>query len=233
MWPRPCGAGSTSAAAARCAPVPEVIGASAGPLHGRGGVRAGRAGSIRAGPCRRSGPTRASPCAIGRHAALVHNAETLAHVAMIARTGAGGVRARGAPEDPGTSLVTVTGGGASSPAWWRSSGRTPLIDIARPGCCRRGEPQALLVGGYGGAWVAPPALRHAVRLAARCARIGATAGVGIVVVLGPTACGLMESARIVTVSGRPERGPVRTVRLRAAGHRRRPDPAGAWGEADA
>ena len=71
---------------------------------------------------------------------------------------------------------------------------TPLIDIvdrATP----IGPPQALLVGGYGGAWVGPAHFTTPyASLSLRA--IGATAGVGIVVVLGQDACGLMESARI-------------------------------------
>ena len=71
---------------------------------------------------------------------------------------------------------------------------TPLIDIAnRAGPI--GQPQALLVGGYGGAWVDPAHFTTPyASLSLRA--IGATAGVGIVIVLGPDACGLMESARI-------------------------------------
>ena len=132
---------------------------------------------------------------IGRHAALVHNAETLAHMAMIARTGPAAFRARGLAEDPGTSLVTVTGA-VEHPGVVEIERGTPLIDVAAA-AQPAGEPQALLVGGYGGAWVAPG--HFATPYASLSLRaIGATAGVGVVVVLGPTACGLMESARIVT-----------------------------------
>ena len=53
----------------------------------------------------------------------------------------------------------------------------------------------MLVGGYGGSWVGPadfptPYASMSLRT------IGATAGVGIVVVLGADACGVAESARI-------------------------------------
>lgn len=132
---------------------------------------------------------------IGRHGALVHNAETLAHVAMIARTGPQEFRSRGLAEEPGTSLVTVSGA-VERPGVVEVERGTPLIDIARR-AGTSGEPQALLVGGYGGAWVAPahfttPYASFSLRA------IGATAGVGIVIVLGQNACGLMESARIAS-----------------------------------
>jgi NADH:ubiquinone oxidoreductase subunit F (NADH-binding) len=132
---------------------------------------------------------------IGRHGALVHNAETLAHLAMIARTGPAGFRARGLAEDPGTSLVTVSGA-VEHPGVVEVERGTPLIDVARR-ARPAGRPQALLVGGYGGAWVGPehfgtPYASFSLRA------IGATAGVGVVVVLGAGACGLAESARIVS-----------------------------------
>jgi NADH:ubiquinone oxidoreductase subunit F (NADH-binding) len=57
------------------------------------------------------------------------------------------------------------------------------------------SPQALLVGGYGGAWIGPE--HFATPYASVPLRtIGAEAGVGVVVVLGEDACGVAESARI-------------------------------------
>jgi NADH:ubiquinone oxidoreductase subunit F (NADH-binding) len=123
----------------------------------------------------------------------VHNAETLAHAALIARTGPAAFRARGVPEDPGTCLVTVSGA-VAHPGVVEVERGTPLIDIVQR-AVPAGPPQALLVGGYGGAWVAPAQFTTPyASLALRA--IGATAGVGVVVVLGQDGCGLMESARI-------------------------------------
>ena len=130
---------------------------------------------------------------IGRRVALVHNAETLAHVAMIARTGPDAFRMHGLAEDPGTSLVTISGA-VEHPGVVEVDRGTPLIDLASR-AVPTGPPQALLVGGYGGAWVGPahfPTPYASLSLRA----IGATAGAGIVMVLGERACGLMESARI-------------------------------------
>lgn len=130
---------------------------------------------------------------IGRQAALVHNAETLAHVAMIARTGPDAFRTHGLVEDPGTCLVTISGA-VENPGVVEVDRGTPLIDIARRASPRQ-TPQALLVGGYGGAWLGPA--HFATPYASLSLRaVGASAGVGVVIVLGPDACGLMESARI-------------------------------------
>ena len=103
-------------------------------------------------------PDKGMALRIGRRGALVHNAETLAHVAMIARTGPDAFRAHGLVEDPGTSLVTI-GGAVEHPGVVEVDRGTPLIDIAnRAGPI--GRPQALLVGGYGGAWVPPTTSRR-------------------------------------------------------------------------
>jgi NADH:ubiquinone oxidoreductase subunit F (NADH-binding) len=138
-------------------------------------------------------PDKGRALRIGRRGALVHNAETLAHVAMIARTGATAFRAHGPVEDPGTSLVTISGAVSHSGVVEIDRG-TPLIDIANR-ATPIGPPQALLVGGYGGSWV-DPAHFSTPYTSLSMRAIGATAGVGIVIVLGPDACGLAESACI-------------------------------------
>jgi len=139
-------------------------------------------------------PDKGTPLRIGRRPALVHNTETLAHIALIARNGPGPFRARGLAEEPGTCLMTVSGA-VTHPGVVEVDRGTPLWDIAL-----RGQPveptRALLVGGYGGAWVGPE--HFGVPYASISLRtIGAAAGVGIIVVLGETSCGLAESARIV------------------------------------
>jgi NADH:ubiquinone oxidoreductase subunit F (NADH-binding) len=130
---------------------------------------------------------------IGKRQALVHNAETLAHLALIARRGPEQFRARGVPEEPGTCLVTI-GGAVAHPGVVEVDRGTPLCDIVSRGA--PAEPaQALLVGGYGGTWVGPE--HFATPYSSMSLRtIGATAGVGVIVVLGHASCGIAESARI-------------------------------------
>jgi NADH:ubiquinone oxidoreductase subunit F (NADH-binding) len=138
-------------------------------------------------------PDKGTALRVGRQAALVHNAETLAHVAMIARIGPDAFRAHGLVEDPGTCLVTISGA-VENPGVVEVDRGTPLIEIARR-ATPHPAPQALLVGGYGGAWVGPP--HFATPYASLSLRaVGSSAGVGVVIVLGPDACGLAESARI-------------------------------------
>jgi NADH:ubiquinone oxidoreductase subunit F (NADH-binding) len=138
-------------------------------------------------------PDKSVPLRAGRYNALVHNAETVAHMALIARHGAQWFRERGDDEAPGTCLVTVSGtverpGVYEVPLGVRISS---LLDTAGP--CR--PVVAALVGGYGGSWLA------ADRLETRYAplplgRLGASLGPGVVIALDDTVCGVSETARI-------------------------------------
>jgi NADH:ubiquinone oxidoreductase subunit F (NADH-binding) len=138
-------------------------------------------------------PDKGVPLRIGKRPALVHNTETLAHVALIARHGPDGYLARGIAEERGTSLVTVSGA-VAQPGVVEVDRGTPLWDIALRST-PVGSAQALLVGGYGGNWVGPehfdtPYASDSLRA------IGASAGVGVIAVLGHDACGVAETACI-------------------------------------
>jgi NADH:ubiquinone oxidoreductase subunit F (NADH-binding) len=138
-------------------------------------------------------PDKSIPLRIGRLPTVVHNTETLAHIALIARYGPEPFRARGTPEEPGTCLVTIAGA-VAQPGVVEVDRGTPLLDIAR-----RATPldtsAAYLVGGYGGTWLGPA--DFAIPYASIPLRaLGVSAGVGVLVVLGSGACGLSESARI-------------------------------------
>ncbi len=138
-------------------------------------------------------PDKGVPLRIGRRRALVHNAETLAHVGLIARHGPDAFRSRGIPEEPGTTLVTVSGA-VALPGVVEVDRGTPLQDIVA-----RSAPVdtigAMLVGGYGGTWVGPPDFEMPYA-SISLRTIGASAGVGVIVALGAAACGIAESARL-------------------------------------
>ena len=138
-------------------------------------------------------PNKGTPLRIGKRPALLHNAETLAHIALIARSGPEEFLARGMLEEPGTCLVTVSGA-VAQPGVVEVDRGTPLWEIAMRGIPVE-QAQALLVGGYGGSWVGPdhfdtPYASISLRA------IGVSAGVGVIGVLGQSACGVAESARI-------------------------------------
>jgi NADH:ubiquinone oxidoreductase subunit F (NADH-binding) len=131
---------------------------------------------------------------IGRGPALVNNAETCAHVALIGRFGSAWFRQLGTSESTGSTLVSLSGA-VQRPSVLEVPLGTSLRSILDAGHADA-EPQALLTGGYGGAWLSGEHLDVAYTNAA-LAPYGATVGAGILVVLGRSGCGLAETQRIV------------------------------------
>jgi len=133
------------------------------------------------------------PLRLGRRPVLVHNAETLAQVALVVRHGAAWFRSIGTSDAPGSTLVTVSGA-VARPGVLEVELGTPVDQLVA-----RVEPTGpiagLLVGGYGGAWLAPAHVGTPYA-AGPLAAVGATLGVGVVVVVPTTSCGIAETARI-------------------------------------
>jgi len=146
------------------------------------------------GPARpRFRPTKGVPLTIGRRTVLVHSAETLANVALIARHGPDWFRSAGVPEAPGTCLVTVSGA-VAAPVVREVELGTPLSSIVEG--AGAGAPfGAVLVGGYGGSWVRP-GLLDTPYAPGPLAAVGGAVGAGVIGVLAPDACGVAETARI-------------------------------------
>jgi NADH:ubiquinone oxidoreductase subunit F (NADH-binding) len=129
---------------------------------------------------------------------LVHNVETLAHIALIARFGAPWFQSVGDPAEPGTMLITLSGAVQPAGVIEAPTG-TALPDLLdQTGTSWPDGVQAVLVGGYHGSWLSATDLAGA-RLSRRgLAAFGATPGAGIVHILGPDECGL---ARTATIAG--------------------------------
>jgi NADH:ubiquinone oxidoreductase subunit F (NADH-binding) len=125
----------------------------------------------------------------------VQNVETLAHVALVARHGAGWFRALGTAAEPGSMLVTCTGVFGRVGVYEVPLG-IPLPELLRATGTDLGDVQALLVGGYFGAWVPAATVRDANLTAESLGVHGATLGCGALVALARTSCGLTESARV-------------------------------------
>jgi NADH:ubiquinone oxidoreductase subunit F (NADH-binding) len=138
-------------------------------------------------------PDKSVPLRMGRRGAVVHNVETLAQVALIARHGARWFREVGTAEAPGTCLVTISGA-VERPGVVEVAIGTPIGEIigrARP----TRTIQAVLVGGYGGSWVSGEELGTPYAPGA-LEKVGASMGAGALVVLPVDACGLRETERI-------------------------------------
>jgi NADH:ubiquinone oxidoreductase subunit F (NADH-binding) len=127
---------------------------------------------------------------------LVNNAETLAHIALIARYGDRWFRSAGVPGAAGTMLVTV-GGAVARPGVYEIELGTPIGAVLMTAGGLTERPQAVLTGGYFGTWLPidvawPLPLTHRDLNAA-----GGALGAGILIVLPDTSCGLAETARVV------------------------------------
>ncbi|MEU3277130.1 NADH-ubiquinone oxidoreductase-F iron-sulfur binding region domain-containing protein [Streptomyces antibioticus] len=151
---------------------------------------------LNGGPARPQGsPPRAHERGVARRPTLVNNAETLAHLALIARHGPDWFRERGTPHEPGTTLVTVSGA-IAMPGVQEVALGTPLATMLdRPG----GPTQplrAVLLGGFAGAWL-PAEHVHTPFTRRDLAPLGAAPGAGVLVALPHSVCGLSETARIL------------------------------------
>lgn len=132
---------------------------------------------------------------IGGRPTLVCNAETLAHVALIARHGARWFRRAGTADDPGTALVTLSGPIHDCGVFEIEYGTTltELLDAAGG----LDEPvRAYLFGGYAGTWI-DAGKQASIRLSRAGLRpFGASLGSGIVTALSEQACPVAEVARV-------------------------------------
>lgn len=128
---------------------------------------------------------------------LIQNPETLAQLALVARFGSRWYRELGTVADPGSALVTITGA-VRAPGVYELAFGTSMRDLLGAAGGPTEPLQALLVGGYFGTWVdASHAL--GLRLAREDLRsVGCSLGSGVLIALGESACGLHESARVIT-----------------------------------
>jgi NADH:ubiquinone oxidoreductase subunit F (NADH-binding) len=135
-------------------------------------------------------PPRASQRGVAGRRTLVQNVETLAHLALIARYGAGWFRSAGTPDEPGSMLATLHHAHGRMGVVETGLG-TPIADLLP------GPAQAVLVGGYHGAWL-PAAQAELLPLANAALRpLGAAVGAGVLAALPEDRCGLAETARVV------------------------------------
>ncbi|MFI8071663.1 NADH-ubiquinone oxidoreductase-F iron-sulfur binding region domain-containing protein [Streptomyces sp. NPDC086033] len=140
-------------------------------------------------------PPRTHERGVARRPTLIHNAETLAHLALIARHGPDWFRRTGTPDEPGTTLVTVSGA-VTTPGVQEVALGTPLATIVDRAGRATEALGAVLLGGFAGTWL--PAEDVRTPLTRRdLAALGAAPGAGVVIALPHSACGLSETARML------------------------------------
>lgn len=122
---------------------------------------------------------------------LVQNVETLAHVALIARYGAEWFRSLGTADEPGSTLVTVSGA-VRAPGVYEVALGMPFRELVTAAGGATEPLQAFLVGGYFGSWFADDDALSRSFLDADFGSLGARA----VVALPRSACAAAETARV-------------------------------------
>jgi NADH:ubiquinone oxidoreductase subunit F (NADH-binding) len=135
---------------------------------------------------------------VGGRPTLVLNAETLAQLALLVRYGATWFRSQGLEDDPGTFLISLTEstpGLLDHPGVLEARRGVPLREVLRRGGADPRQVQAVLIGGYHGAWVPGHALDTPLSRPG-LAPFGATPGAGIVHLLDARACPLDVAARV-------------------------------------
>ncbi|MGO9792477.1 MAG: NADH-ubiquinone oxidoreductase-F iron-sulfur binding region domain-containing protein [Solirubrobacteraceae bacterium] len=149
---------------------------------------------LNGGPCQPTFGVRPYERGVRQRPTLVQNAETFAHVALIARHGADWFRQLGSQFDPGSALVTISGA-LHAPGVYEIEHGMPLsalLDTAGP----RESLSAVLIGGYFGTWVAAREIATLRLSPTHLRERGASLGAGVIVALGVSACPVAETARV-------------------------------------
>jgi NADH:ubiquinone oxidoreductase subunit F (NADH-binding) len=136
---------------------------------------------------------------------LVQNVETLAHLALVVRFGSAWFRELGTDAEPGSALFTV-GGAVRAPGVAEAALGTPVRSLVDAAGGPSERLQALLFGGYHGAWLTAVEAHAAGLSSADLRERGAVLGAGVVFALPASACGVRETARVMAYLGEQSAG---------------------------
>jgi NADH:ubiquinone oxidoreductase subunit F (NADH-binding) len=127
---------------------------------------------------------------------LVQNVETLAHAALIARSGDAWFRSLGVGASSGTTLISV-GGAVPQTTLIEAPQGTTVTDAVNAAGGLTAETDAVLLGGYFGSWIAASTAWGLVIDADGLRAMGYSLGCGVIAVLPAGRCGVVETARIL------------------------------------
>ncbi len=127
---------------------------------------------------------------------LLANAETFAHLALVARHGAAWFRTEGTSDEPGTMLATVRGA-VREPGVVEVPVGLPLAGLLARAGGTTGAVGCFLIGGYGGSWLPAQAAEAAAVSRSSMAAHGVDLGVGLVLALPADRCPVAETARLL------------------------------------
>jgi NADH:ubiquinone oxidoreductase subunit F (NADH-binding) len=139
------------------------------------------------------------------HPTLVHNVETLAHVALLARFGPEWFRRTGTGHSPGSTLLSVSGA-VSTPGVIEVALGAQLGAVLSA-CRGPSEPlEGVLLGGYGGTFVSGSGLFDVQLDEEHLRPLRASLGAGVLVALPATRCPLALTAVLVRYLERERAG---------------------------
>lgn len=150
-------------------------------------------------------PPRPFERGVQRRPTLVQNVETLAHLALVARHGPTWFRRAGTAQEPGTTLVTLSGA-VAAPGVYEIDLGTSLADLVSAAGGATDAVRGALVGGYFGSWVDPAAAAALVLHEEHLRPLGGGLGSGVIVVLPAGACPVAETARVIAYLAREASG---------------------------
>jgi NADH:ubiquinone oxidoreductase subunit F (NADH-binding) len=144
-------------------------------------------------------PTAAPPMVfergVGRRPTLVGNVETFAQIGLIARHGADWFRELGTHENPGSTLVTLSGG-VARPGVFEIAQGSVLGSLVEAAGGLVAPLRAVLFGGYAGTWIDGPEALRTELVSGSPRAAGARLGPGVIVALPATACPVAETVRV-------------------------------------
>ena len=134
-----------------------------------------------------------------RRPTLLSNAESYAHLAALVLWGVDAYAAHGTPDEPGTSLLTLT----TPPAYDGVFRDVHVVEVEHGASAASVlEPEALaaplLVGGFHGSWVHPADVAGLEWSNAVLGEVGARLGAGSLLSLSDGSCPVAETARYTT-----------------------------------
>jgi len=135
---------------------------------------------------------------VGGRPTLIHNVETVAHLALLARFGNDWFARVGSTASPGSTLVTLAGDVAAAGRVFEVVAPVSLGELLATAGGVSTPPAAVLIGGYAGTWIdGSRAWDVAVDRDALSA-VGASLGCGLIGVLPHGTCGIVETARLMS-----------------------------------
>ena len=143
-----------------------------------------------------SKPPRVFERGVAGRPTFVGNFETLAQLALVARFGSDWYRSLGTHLSPGTALITVDGA-VRRPGVVEVPYGSTLGEVLDCGGGPSEPLQALLVGGYAGHWLPFDTAADVPLTHEHLAAAGASVGVGSVIALPASACGVAETAHVL------------------------------------